>query len=164
MDKRGCFPKAPGLEIQVWRIPPWTLCRMSQTTYFLRDSWMELISLFKLEVLVFCSTKFILVSNYNNVSIIPSMAPFQHYKHTCSSICKSTRWVYHILQIKFPLIKLPSSLVPVTEGHNSLVFRPLVSSSSARSWNTETQQARYESRLEPFEWQARGTSNKFVTK
>lgn len=105
---------------------------MLQTMYFLRDSWMELIFMFKLEVLLFCSMKFILVSNYDNVSVIPSMAPFQHYKHTCSSICKSTGWVYHILQIKFALIKLPSFLVPVTEWHNSLVFCPLVNSSSAR--------------------------------
>jgi len=46
------------------------------TIYFLRDAWMELISLFKLEVVLFHSTIFILASNCDNVSIIPSMAPF----------------------------------------------------------------------------------------
>lgn len=89
---------------------------MLHTMYFLRHAWVGLISLFKLEVLLFHSTKFILVSNYDNVSIIPTMAPFQHCKYTCSSICKSTGWVDHILQIKFPLIKVPFSLISVTEG------------------------------------------------
>lgn len=41
---------------------------MLHTMYFLRGVWMELISLFKLEVLLFHYTKFILVSNYDNVS------------------------------------------------------------------------------------------------
>lgn len=46
---------------------------------------MGLITQIKPEVLLFSSNKFILVSNYDNVSIIPSMAPFQHYNYTCFS-------------------------------------------------------------------------------
>lgn len=62
---------------------------MLHTMYFFRTAWIELVSPFKLEVLLFHSITFILVSYYDNVSIMPSMAPFQHYKFTCSSVCKS---------------------------------------------------------------------------
>lgn len=56
---------------------------------FFRTAWVELVSPFKLEVLLFHSITFILVSSYDNVSIMPSMALFQHHKFTCSSVCKS---------------------------------------------------------------------------
>lgn len=92
---------------------------MLHTTFFFRDAWIGLMSLMKLEALLFHSTTFSIVSNYDNVFMISSMAPLQHYKHICSSICRSTKWVDHILQSQFPLIKVHSFLIPVAERHKS---------------------------------------------
>jgi len=62
------------------KIPPWITqcnCICCILYVFFRNSWVELLSLFKLQVLLFHSITFILVTNNDNVSIMSSRAPFQ---------------------------------------------------------------------------------------